>query len=241
MDRTPREHRLAAEIAARASGCPGADDLQRFHEGSLTGTDRDAVAAHVEGCHPCSEALEFLEWEQAEATQPEADVPRDVERRVDALIDGASGPPRASRARFLWSGALRIAAGVALVGALSVLGYQWLDRRAVDEDLGELRGDTPLELVHPVARIDTPPDAMRWVAHPQALTYRIILLDENLEEVWVRKTEDSTPALAPDAEAIAALAPGGRYTWQVEALDAVGAVIDRSAAAHFEIAGEPAR
>jgi hypothetical protein len=59
--------------------------------------------------------------------------------------------------------------------------------------------------------------------------------------IWTRRNENAEARLVLDAEAKRALATGSGYSWQVEALDAVGAVIDSSAMAHFEIAGAAER
>lgn len=235
MDTTSRENRLAAEVAARLSGCPEAETLQRYHEGELGDAEGEAIAAHLEQCGGCAEALAFLKQNRSEATELSEELPAAVEQVSESLIEATT---RGRRPSSSLPTLLQAAAGLALVAALAVGGYQLVGDRgpALNGDLGELRGTEALELVEPVGQLDVRPTTMRWIAHPQADTYRVVLLDANMDEVWVRRTEDATASLILDEETTAPLAGGGQFTWQVEALDSIGATINSSAAAHFEIA-----
>jgi hypothetical protein len=238
MTRRDREDRLAAEVAAMIAGCPPAEQIQAYHDGALAPEIRDATADHVAQCRPCAAALECL---QAEAEEPsDADLPPEIERRSEELIDGVR-QPAAVRKRRWWEDSLRVAAMIVFAVALGVAAWQWMGPGRIDDDLGEYRGGQPLDLLKPVGRSTEPPATMQWEIHPEAQSYRVILLDESMNEVWTRRTETVEGRLILDAAAIDALTPGSRYTWQVEGLDAVGAVIDRSPAAHFEIAGASER
>ncbi len=233
-----REGRLAAGVNGVVAGCPPAERLQDYHDGSLAPEVRDEITAHVADCHRCSAALDHLKSESAE--DHPVTLPPDVERRTSDLID-ALRQESAAPSRSWLGGALRIAAVLAFAVALGLGAWQWLGPYRLDDDLGTYRGGEPLELLEPVGLVEAPPVAMRWELHPEASSYRVVLLDEELIPIWTRRNGSAEGSLILDDEAIAAISPGRQYSWQVEALDAAGAVIDSSATAHFEIAGAAER
>ena len=59
-------------MAASASGCPSAEDLERLLSEELSDTDRTAVEAHVETCADCQQRLERLVTPTAQLTRPPA-------------------------------------------------------------------------------------------------------------------------------------------------------------------------
>jgi hypothetical protein len=238
MNGREREDRLAAGVAAALAGCPPAERLQAYHRGTLDPEARDELADHLPRCPRCAAALAHLESVAGES--PPAALPPGVEQRTAALVD-ALQREAAAPSRAWWSGALRVAAVLAFVVALGLGAWQWLGPGGHDDDLGFYRGGEPLDLLEPVGRVTTPPAAMRWELHPGARSYRVVLLDEAMATVWTRLTAEAGGMLDLDAEARDAFVPGSRYTWRVEALDAVGTVIDCSALAHFEVAGETSR
>jgi hypothetical protein len=233
-----REDRLAAGVGDVIAGCPPADQLQDFHDGSLGADKREKIEIHLSACPRCAAALEHLK-EGLEEDHP-VDLPPEVERRTTELIDALRHDSAASSRSWL-GGALRIAAMLAFAVALGLGAWQMLGPDRLDDDLGVYRGGEPLELLEPMGIISAPPATMHWEAHPEAASYRVILLDEELSTIWTGRNESAEGLLTLDEEALAAISPGSRYSWQVEALDAVGAVIDSSATAHFEIAGAAER
>jgi hypothetical protein len=233
-----REERLAAGVSGVIAGCPPAEQLQDFHDGSLAPEAHGEMATHLSGCGRCAAAIERLRLEATE-DHPAA-LPPDVEKRTADLID-AVRREAAAPSRSRWSGALRIAAMLAFAVALGLGAWQWLGPDGLDDDLGTYRGGEPLDLLEPIGAVTAPPVAMRWEAHPEAASYRVVLLDEELAMIWTRRNESAEGRIELDAEALQVFEPGSRYSWQVEALDAVGAVIDSSSTAHFEIAGAAQR
>ena len=233
-----REDRLASELAARLDGCPGADDLQRFHEAKLDAGEREAIATHVERCASCRDAVRFLKGTGSPEEEAGFDLPADVEQRSEEALAAVSAGDTATAAGR-WSYLLRAAAGVLLVAALAIGGYQVLGPDGTGGDLGELRGDEPLVLIAPKGQLEAPPTEMSWIAHPDAKFYRVTLLDENLEEVWSHRTGDAATSLRLDGVQRAAFAAGGSFTWQVEALSEVGGTIERSGATHFDVLSSP--
>jgi len=233
-----REDRVATGVAAMIEGCPPAEQLQAYHRGTLVTEARDETANHVARCRRCAAALEHLESGSAE-DHPAA-LPPEVEQRTAELVDAVRRETAAPSRRW-WEGALRVAAVLAFGMALGLGAWQWLGPEGLDDDLGVYRGGESLDLLEPVGVLAEPPVTMSWEVHPEAMSYHVILFDEGMDTVWTRLNENVEGRITLDAEAIEAMSPGSRYTWQVEALDAVGAVIESSEAAHFEIAGATPR
>lgn len=236
MTQNDREERLAADVAAAVAGCPEAEQLQAYHDGALSRELREQISKHVAECTACAAALEFLDSGAVEP--PAVEVPDEVERRSEELV-GALRRGTPVRRRQGWIGILRVAALIVFAAAVGLFALQRLGMDRLEDDLGDYRGGQPLDLLDPVGRVAEPPTSMRWGIDPVARSYRVILFDEAMNEVWTRKTGTAEGLLALDTEAVAAMSPGSGYAWQVESLDAVGAVIGRSAAGHFEVAGEP--
>ncbi len=227
-----REDRLASELASRLAGCPDAETLATLQEGRLDAVHRRGIEEHVKSCTPCREAVVFLVRTGATGEFPEA-LPADVERRSEELLRDFGSLP--ARRQSLWPMMLQVAAGLTLVAALAVGGFSLLRPDRVPGDLGALRGDEPLTLVSPAGETGPKPVELRWVAHPNATRYRVVVLDEELQEVWSRTSPGPEPLLVLDQAEQDLLAPGHRYTWRVVALNEFGARVGESPAAQFEI------
>lgn len=125
----------------RGAQCAGDESLVAYAAGSLAGTERAVLAAHVEECNACTAGLAGLSVRLAAAEGMERAVPPEVRRRADAALAAevaqmAPRPqPRESTVvrRFQrWREALRVPmlVPVALAaGALFVLALQpgWMD------------------------------------------------------------------------------------------------------------------
>jgi hypothetical protein len=219
---------LAEELRARARGCPDAEALARFAAGEAGAAEREALSKHVAGCAACAAALSFLS--EDETAEP-ADLPRDVLRRSDEWIEAVARP----RGQVSWMRfALRSAALVAVAAGLAVIVVPNL-RRSDDADLGTLRGESPLEPVSPVGAVAGPPRELRWVPYPGAAAYHVEMLGVDLEPLWSRRTRDADAVLALDESERRVLTPPGRYWWRVQALDAVGRVLEGSPMVSIEI------
>jgi hypothetical protein len=244
MSPDSRTERLGSEILGESRGCPEAEELRLFHDGALGPEAARAAEGHVEGCRACRAALEFLRSEETMAggERATAALPDEVEARSEALIGALAGGTSGRRATTWWPTVLRLAAGISIVTSISLVSYVWLGRQVPEEDLGEFRGAAALDLLEPIGETAASPATLRWAAHPLATSYRVILLDSGMDEVWTRETSEATPELQLDAEARAALRPGAWFTWQVVALGPLGREIARSPAGHFMIApGPPTR
>jgi anti-sigma factor RsiW len=94
----------------------------------------------------------------------------------------------------------------------------------VDRDRDGHPGDAPvLRAVAPLDGSTVRRDSLRfiWRSEPGDLLYRLTIASSSGDAVWTRDTDDTTLAL-PDT---LRLAPGARYLWYVDALDAAGSSI----------------
>ena len=129
---------------------------------------------------------------------------------------------------------MKLAAGVFLAASLALFGYVWWSPAGFDQDLGGLRSNETLQVLSPAGRIDTLPDSFRWTSHPLARSYLVLLFDEEMDEIWQGRTSDDDTELSLDGTAMQLLAAGGRFSWQVIALDGKEYGFDRSSIGHFE-------
>jgi len=88
-------------------------------------------------------------------------------------------------------------------------------------------------VIEPVGELDRMPTLFAWEPDERAASYRLRLLAVD-DRVLFERTTDRTTLELPDATA-ATLHAAVTYTWQVDALDAGGALVARSQPARFEI------
>lgn len=201
----------------------GRDELLRWHrEGPPA--ERERVFGHLSSCEACRRELAEL---------ARADVPAPSEERVrEAVPIGlralpATPPahrPAFGRPAWVLSG---LAAAVVLGAALLVL-------RAPSPPpspgpSAAVRGDE-IQPLAPVGDVSGPV-AFRWSSPVRAARFRLAVRDRAGAVVYTAETteERHEPVLG-------ALRHGGPCTWQVEALDATGAVLARSPGQPFRLA-----
>jgi hypothetical protein len=225
-----REAQLVDEVIRAARGCPPAQALAAYREGTPE-EDRARLESHLRGCAPCRAALDHLDFPGGEPPE-EGAIPADVARRLDDRIEALRREPAPARGAGAapW---MKLAAGILLVSAVALAGYLWLGPDRSDDDLGAPRGGEALETIAPAGALAEPPEAFLWTAHPGAASYQILVFDEAMEEVWSATTEGTR--LAAPEEIRERLARGGRFSWQVLALDRREAPIEGSAVRHFAI------
>lgn len=90
-----------------------------------------------------------------------------------------------------------------------------------------------LTVIEPVGELNRMPTTFAWEPHERAASYRVRLLAVD-DRVLFEGTTDRTTLELPDATA-ATLHAAVTYTWQVDALDAGGALVARSQPTRFEI------
>lgn len=235
---------IASEILGQIRGCPDADRLQDLADGSLAPSEQDALRAHARTCKACTEALEFLESEGRGDVAGSHLLPADVAWRSDELIRSVTGRGDAGRGAggrgatlpglgFLDRSLLAFAAAVVVVGSLALVGWIALGDRILIEDPGRYRAQRNLEPFEPVGEIAVPIATFRWIGHPRAAGYRVVVFDARMEPLWESRTSGAETRLDVAGGAGPVLAPGEWYAWQVVALGTTGEEIQRSPAVQF--------
>lgn len=244
---------MASELVDLLEGCPEAERLQRLARGHGEEEDLREVREHVVGCAACSAALAFLEAEPGEEESPTtapAFAPASLHDRSDRLVEAATGldvvgapvTPGGEEGTGRSPGAawiFRLAASLVLAGSLGIMGWLWSQGGLFQDDIGRFRTARSLELVAPRGEMVLAPRVFRWTGHPQAASYRVILFDEGMSQVWDGVTGTAETELEVPHGGLPSAPPGAWRTWQVVALGELGEEIARSPAAHFKVAGVP--
>jgi hypothetical protein len=197
-----RDHRLAAEVAARIGSCPSADELSSAREGDLM--------EHLASCKACSEALAMLDGSESADAEALEELPPDVEQRSERLIRAATSDGTSRRG---W-GVLSAVAAIALV-AVGV----WLLRDTEvtqpvyrDSQYGIVR--TLLAEGRALPREDF---LLRWSAVDGVSHYDLEVATEALEPI-VRAEGLTEPEYVVSPAELVELPSGARLIWQVDAV-----------------------
>lgn len=230
-DAKRREAQITEEAIRRARGCPDAEILADYGDRTLPSHDHERIASHVAECAACGAAIEFLESAATAEVQEAEEIPSQVEQRLDALVREQAAPLRPQMPLMM-----KAAAVVTIAIGLGVAGYLTMFPGGAGRDLGTLRDQGSFEALLPDGRLEAPPEEFTWSAHPMAEGYSVIVVDESLEEIWRAATAGPSTTLRITEEQRRLLTAGGRFSWQVVALDRGGLILKRSPFRHFEIA-----
>jgi len=187
--------RLRAAFAARpgppAPGCPEPETLWAALHGELPAERRREVVDHLAACAPCAE-----DWRLA----------REAAGPLPAAAPGGAG----SWLRGAW-----LAAAAALAVALGAGVFLRLQGPAPAEyragTAGEIRS-----LLADDARLPRERCRLLWAAPGPGARYEVRVSAEDLSILATVRDVEATELTVPEA-ALAAVPPGGRILWQVEA------------------------
>jgi predicted anti-sigma-YlaC factor YlaD len=183
---------------------------RRAHAASTTCLDEEALAIHLEGNTPASEAAHVrghlascVACRVAFATA--ADALRSLEPVAPQTPVGRAGTARRGRLGWMAVAAAAVLAGLLVVRPAAVdRGPEPTHRDGADE-VGAPAGLQPIGEVAGIAEF-------RWAAVPAATLYRVTVYDRLGEVVMEAETGDLRMA-APEG----VLEPGGPYYWTVAA------------------------
>ena len=240
--RVPPEEDLELLVRALGRGpeCPPIERLAAAALGDAAEAERAALLAHAEHCPACGAEVALA----ASFGTDGGVASGEIERVVAALRERAAGgarllafparraaPGRAATGRWTrWAAAALVVAGVGLL---------WQGRRAVlpPEVAGPGAGDVvrggAIEVVAPVGEVAGVPTELVWRPVPEAVRYRVELLD--VAGDGLGGGESAAPRFALGPELAARLHERARYAWRVVALDAAGRELARSAPVEIEI------
>jgi len=223
---------MAAEIAGRLAGCPSAEELQRFQEGTLGNDERHAIDRHASRCAPCAAGLTFLRQARQDAEQDAVELPESIERRSEKLIALLTelAPRRTFKPRA------PLLAAYAALGLLVVLAVVaiWTLPSPI-ETAPRAETEKPLQPLQPRGRCGSPPEVFRWSPDPRASRYRVTVHGGDRPDLRL-DTQDAVPLLILDSRTREELTPGVEYSWSVATLDPRGKEIGHSREARFAVA-----
>ena len=191
---------------------------------------------HVDGCSRCQTELRL--WREFENSAPLPDEGAAVQWIVAELSRRHARTPAASARNQGWlrSPVRGWATALATLALVAAVGYAMWDREpGVREPQGasDTYRTARLDVVGPVGDVRTPPDALEWVAVPNAIDYDIEVLEVDETPLWHATSKGSRIDL-PSA-VVRQLAPGKTVLWQVRARNAGNAVIAESGRQQFRV------
>lgn len=182
----------AANLDLASQQHPGPDELSAYLEGSLAGTERTQIEAHLAGCDGCREdVVEVLRLFRPAAR-----------RRVWYVAAGVAAAALAGLLVLaLPLGQESGPAGPVLRGPPTAL---------PEENLPSI------QIVQPVEGSTLEPAALHfaWRALDPTASYRVTITNETGDVVWTESTTDTTASLPPDS----VLSREATYFWYVDAL-----------------------
>ena len=212
---TTNERRLGEEILGRLSGCPTADELQSYRDGSLERPE--PVGRHVAACEGCRAALEFLD-DDARVAGDIGTLPHEVEARTETLIESMTRPARG--AGWLSSGPTwRWALGLGAAAALIIVAFQ-LPRGGDSTSPATFRQSEEgriVSLLNEQESLRRENAVLRWSAGPQGTLYDVTVLDASLRVLDKTARLDANEYRIPP-DKISGLKKDATLFWQVEAL-----------------------
>jgi len=194
-----------AHWQAAAGGHPPEEAWERLACGELSEYERTTLLDHVVGCAECTRTWRALAEIERGARKFDPGMPR------PGLALPAARGPRAGR----WGlgGALAAAAAAALIVWVGVRPQPSVPPA---QPPGETFRSGPEQPVQPVLRAPlgavAAPQAFTWEPVPEAVSYRLELLDADGEIVWSAATAETSaawPSTLPRSP--------GRYYWRVVA------------------------
>jgi hypothetical protein len=171
---------------------PDEATLGRLLGGELAPGVREAALEHVARCAECAALLQHGA--------------RCVE--CAEILEVKPPRPAATRGWALWGG---LAAAAALVAGVAI--FPSFGTVAPTPDPETLRAGPAVALaaIAPAGRIETPPAEFRWQGLPDAVAYRVVLLDERGEPLWTSAEVADLSCPWPSKLPL----PPGSYSWQV--------------------------
>ena len=206
----------------KRDGCPDQTMFVRVLRRTAGRREREKLIDHILVCPVCRAKFDVL-W--GVASDPE------LKALVERKAHGGR-PGRENRRGFLlrW-----ISAGAALVVVLTAAAYF----SGVFSSAPLYRGHNPfgLKLISPGRIVSAPPAFFEWTPATKGDSYRLILVDEDLNTVWNGEESeqwvytDVTCRMYVPPEILKRLERGKSYVWSVQALDDNGVVFTRESRA----------
>jgi hypothetical protein len=198
-------------------------------------TDRERE--HVERCSRCQTELRLWhEFEQSEPVPEEGAavqwIVAELARRHSPILE----PATPWRLRWFTPAVRRWAAGVASIAMIATAGYLAWDREpAVPErtNVTENYRTGQIQTVQPKGDLRIAPQALEWMAPPDAVSYDVEILEVDRTLLW--RATSSAPRIDLPSAVVRQLVPGKTILWEIRARNAANAVIAESGTERFRI------
>jgi len=237
------ERELLNRTLRPGSDCLSIDQIGRFADGALTGTEQATAAAHIDSCVTCASELALLHSFADTAVRPEERAIVDSAvteiRRREKVTVGATQRDR-SIVRFWEFGRLRNAMSMAVVLLIAAASYYLLNPSSprlpasVDSG-GEVTRSLAVVVRGPVGDQVAVPERLEWQPVTGAVRYSVRVMEVDRRELWSASVT-GTEVQIPDALR-AQIVPAKTLLWQVTALDQTGRPIAESGVERFRLAG----
>lgn len=198
-------------------------------------TDRERE--HVERCSRCQTELRL--WHEFEQAEPLPAEGAGVQWIVAELARRNSPVARpATRWPLGWfaPAVRRWAVGVASIAMIATVGYLAWDREPAGPErtnVTETYRNGQIQIVQPTGDLRTAPQALEWVAAPDAVGYDVEILEVDRTPLW--RATSSAPRIDLPSAIVRQLVPGKTILWEIRARNAANAVIAESGTERFRI------
>jgi anti-sigma factor RsiW len=236
------ERKVLTGALKPSSDCLSIEQLGRYADGALSFADREAAAAHVDGCANCQAELALLHSFTSALIRDDeqAVVKSGVEtlRRRESEIFGRRPRETEKPSPFF---ALRAALSVAAVLLAVVGGYYLFIPRAPSLP-ADIRSSAPGEnvtralavaIVGPSGDQAAVPERFEWRGVDGAVRYHVLLMEVDRRELW--SIDTTSTAVDVPANVRPQIVPGKTLLWQVTAIGAANAPIAQSEMMRFRV------
>lgn len=210
------------------TSCPDQDTFAKIFLNEAGTEEREAFIDHILECGLCRSQFDVLKQVGKEFRSQEGEfspLARESWKELEAQKKG-------TRSDWAWSRPARLASSVLMMLGLLVVSYLLLVRPSQTNVLRT--GEKPrLRLVEPEGQIPKPPSLFKWTPVQKADSYRLELIDDNLQTLirqdGIRQNSYSVPT-----DVQKKMARGKPYVWTIEVFDDLGLKVD-SGQQYFEI------
>jgi putative zinc finger protein len=228
--------------------CLTVDEIGRYADGALDGTEHARAATHIAHCVTCASELALLQSFASTDVRP--DEKEIVDRAVteirrrepvmsrEPVTIGATHREQSS-AGFWPFGRLIRAMSMAVVLLIAAASYYLLNpsspRLPVSVDSGgEVTRSLAVAVRGPVGDQVAVPERLEWQSVTGAVRYEVRVMEVDRRELWSARV---TGTEVPIPEAVRArILPAKTLLWQVTALDQTGRPIAESGVERFRLA-----
>jgi hypothetical protein len=239
MPNRKHDDELYGAALGRTSDCPPLEELELLLDEAVP----SPLKQHVNGCSHCQTELQMLRsftaGDVAAHEQPAVDsiVARLQSRSAEITAPRHYVPECQSWWRQLlatrWLTPVAATAAVALVVAGVAVELRQGRQPLLDTATHgtEVLRSASISILSPSGDLQEAPSEIRWEAAPNAVRYRIRLMEVDRAELWSAETPTPRIDLPPGARSL--IVPAKTLLIQVVAFDAAGAKIAESEAVRF--------